>query len=176
VPVVVEAATRGDLSDLADVAARTFPLACPPSATAANVAEFISANLSLERFADYLDDPRRAVLVGRGEGRIIGYAMLIDGVVDDAAVRRAVPVLPAMELSKMYVLPDAHGVGAAAALMTAALDLASGRGNATVWLGVNQENRRAQKFYSKHGFLIAGTKTFQLGEGVENDYVMTRRL
>jgi ribosomal protein S18 acetylase RimI-like enzyme len=83
---------------------------------------------------------------------------------------------PAVELSKMYVSPDAHGGGVARALMTAAIDRARNMGSASVWLGVNQENRRAQKFYSKHGFLITGTKTFRLGEGVENDYVMTLRL
>jgi ribosomal protein S18 acetylase RimI-like enzyme len=45
-----------------------------------------------------------------------------------------------------------------------------------VWLGVNQENQRAQRFYAKHGFVVSGTKTFRLGEGVENDYVMVRPL
>lgn len=175
VPTQVTPATVADLPDLADVAARTFPLACPPSATAANVADFIAANLSEDRFAGYLDDPAREVLVGRVDHRIVGYAMLVDGVGDDEDVRRAVPLLPAMELSKMYVLPDAHGAGAAAALMTAALDRSRDRGNVATWLGVNQDNQRAQRFYSKHGFLITGTKTFRLGAGVENDYVMLRR-
>ena len=176
VPIHVSPAADADLSALADVAARTFPLACPPSATPVNVADFIATNLSRERFAAYLDDPSRNVLVARDDDRIIGYAMLIDGVVDDADVRRAVPMLPAMELSKMYVLPDAHGAGAAGALMTAALDDSRERGNVSVWLGVNQDNERAQRFYSKHGFLITGTKTFQLGDAIENDYVMLRRL
>ena len=45
-----------------------------------------------------------------------------------------------------------------------------------MWLGVNQHNQRAQRFYVKHGFSINGTKTFRLGAGVENDYVMVRRL
>ena len=41
----VATATEPDLDELADVAARTFPLACPPSATPDNVAAFIAANL-----------------------------------------------------------------------------------------------------------------------------------
>lgn len=176
VPVQVTAATTAELSEVADVAARTFPLACPPSATPANVADFIATNLSRERFTAYLDDPSREVLVARTEHGIVGYAMLVDGVGDDEHVRRAVPILPARELSKMYVLPDSHGSGAAAALMTAALERSEGRGDSAVWLGVNQDNERAQRFYSKHGFLITGTKTFQLGDAVENDYVMLRRL
>jgi ribosomal protein S18 acetylase RimI-like enzyme len=168
----VTTATVDDLDDLADVAATTFPLACPPSATADNVAAFIAEHLSAERFADYLADPDRAVLVGREHGRVIGYAMLIRGVADDADVQRAVTTRPAIELSKMYVSPDAHGGGVAHALMGAAIERARDMGSASMWLGVNQQNRRAQKFYSKHGFLITGTKTFRLGAGIEQDYVM----
>ena len=116
------------------------------------------------------------VLTARADGRILGYAMLIRGVADDADVQRAVPLRPAVELSKMYVLPDAHGAGVSAALMTAALDQARALGAACVWLGVNQENQRAQRFYAKHGFVVSGTKTFRLGDSVENDYVMVRPL
>ncbi|MDY6999176.1 MAG: GNAT family N-acetyltransferase, partial [Actinomycetota bacterium] len=53
---------------------------------------------------------------------------------------------------------------------------AAGLGAVCVWLGVNQQNRRAQRFYAKHGFTVAGTKTFRLGEDIENDYVMVRPL
>jgi ribosomal protein S18 acetylase RimI-like enzyme len=72
----------------------------------------------------------------------------------------------------MYVLPDSHGAGVSAALMSAALSRAKELDAQCVWLGVNQNNQRAQRFYTKHGFSINGTKTFRLGTGLENDYVM----
>jgi ribosomal protein S18 acetylase RimI-like enzyme len=175
-PVSVTTAVEADLRELADVAARTFPLACPPSATQANVAEFIAANLSLARFTDYLSDIDRVVLAARDEHRMLGYAMLIRGIIADADVQAAVTLRPAVELSKMYVLPDAHGAGVSAALMTASLEHAQALDAACVWLGVNQENQRAQRFYAKHGFTASGTKTFRLGEGLEHDYVMVRPL
>ena len=56
---------------------------------------------------------------------MVGYAMLIRGVPDDDDVQRAVTLRPAVELSKMYVLPDSHGAGVSAALMTAALERAT---------------------------------------------------
>ena len=174
--VRVTTATSADLDDLADVAARTFPLACPPSASPDNVAAFIAANLTRERFADYLADADRVVLAARDDERMLGYAMLVRGVVDDADVQRAVPDRPAVELSKCYVLPDAHGAGIAAALMTATVEASADLGAVCTWLGVNQQNQRAQRFYAKHGFAVTGTKTFRLGEGVEEDYVMVRGL
>ncbi len=125
-------AVAADLHELADVAARTFPLACPSSVSADNVAAFIADNLSEHRLREYLADPDRLVLAAR----------------------------------------DNHGAGVSAALMTAALRGARDLRAHTVWLGVNQKNLRAQRFYGKHGFTISGTKTFRLGQAIENDYVM----
>ena len=170
----VEQATTSQLAELAEVAARTFPLACPPEVGPEDVAAFIAENLSRERFADYLADPGRAVLTAVEEGRIVGYAMMIRGVPDDPAVTAAVTARPAVELSKMYVLPESHGGTVSAALMTAVLAHAAAVGAAAVWLGVNQRNARAQRFYAKHGFTITGAKTFRLGGHIEQDYVMVR--
>ena len=167
-------ATASQVAELADVAARTFPLACPPSVGPDDVAAFIAENLSPERFADYLADAGRVVLTAVRDGRILGYAMMIRGVPDDPDVAAAVTVRPSVELSKMYVLPESHGGGVSAALMTAALQHATTIGAASVWLGVNQRNERAQRFYAKHGFTITGTKTFRLGGHIEQDYVLVR--
>lgn len=141
--------------------------------TAENIAAFIADTLSEDRFREYLTDPQRIVLVARGSS-ITGYAMLIRGVPDDDDVQRAVTQRPALELSKIYVHPTHHGGDTARALMTAALAAAVKSGAHCLWLGVNQDNQRAQRFYAKNGFAIAGTKTFRLGTGVENDYVMVR--
>jgi ribosomal protein S18 acetylase RimI-like enzyme len=162
--------------ELAAVAARTFPLACPPSTPPENVASFIDTNLSATRFAEYLADPRRAILIAQHDDRIVGYAMLIRGVDDDTDVQRAVEIRPAAELSKLYLLPDYHGSGGATALLETTLATAAEWGARCVWLGVNQENQRAQRFYVKTGFKVNGTRTFQVGNRRENDYVMVREL
>ncbi|WP_445170588.1 GNAT family N-acetyltransferase [Mycolicibacterium sp. Dal123E01] len=173
---MVELATASDVDELAEVAAATFPLACPPSTPRDAVDAFVSAHLSSPRFADYLTDPTRTVLAARDGGRIVGYAILIDGVGDDADVARAVISRPAVELSKIYVLPDSHGSGTAGALMAAAVAHAHAGGARCLWLGVNQKNERAQRFYTKHGFTIVGTKSFPMGTHTEHDYVLARPL
>lgn len=164
--VGIRIAAAGDEAELATVAAATFPLACPPSTAVADVDAFLAANLSEPRFAEYLSDPGRVVLAATADGRIIGYAMLIGPAAGDLTV----------ELSKMYLLPGHHGTGAASALMGAGLDWAAGADAGAVWLGVNQHNHRAQRFYGKHGFAVTGTRSFRLGAAVENDFVMTRPL
>ena len=85
----IDRATTELADALAEVAARTFPLACPPSSTSEDIDAFIAENLSADRFARYLTDPDRTVLAARRDGRILGYAMTVRGVPDDPDVQRA---------------------------------------------------------------------------------------
>jgi ribosomal protein S18 acetylase RimI-like enzyme len=55
--------------------------------------------------------------------------------------------------------------------MAATLDAARSRGASGIWLGVNQENGRANRFYEKNGFARVGTKRFLVGENYEDDFV-----
>jgi ribosomal protein S18 acetylase RimI-like enzyme len=159
------AAGTADTAELAAVAAQTFPLACPPTMAPENVAAFVDATLSAARFAEYLEDSQRAVLTARYDGRIIGYAMAVHEATKDTA-----------ELSKIYVLSEHHGTGAAQALMDGVLTTAGHWAVGSVWLGVNQKNERAQRFYAKNGFVVRGTRTFQVGARLEDDFVMVREL
>lgn len=172
----VRPAGAEDVPTLAAVAAATFVLACPPSMSAERVQAFVSEVLSPERFTAYLADPDRHVLLAERPGAALGYAMLVAGEPGDDDVRAAIRHRPTVELSKIYVLPEAHGSGAAALLMERGLDWARGAGAAGVWLGVNQQNERAQRFYAKSGFERVGTKRFLVGGVHEDDYVMERLL
>ncbi len=173
--VRIRDAVSSDAHELARVAAVTFPLACPPDAPREQVDAFIASALTESHFAEYVADAGRRVLVVDAGDEIGGYAMVVFGDPADpdaAAVTRR----PSMELSKCYVSPDRHGDGTSALLIDAVLDVARQRGLASVWLGVNQQNARANRFYAKHGFEIVGTKHFMLGTRVEDDYVRERLL
>lgn len=172
----VRKAERADAVALAELAAITFPLACPPHTTEAAMAAFIAAHLSPASFAAYLADPARTLFLAEEDGRLVGYTMLVTGEPADADVAASIGIRPTAELSKCYVHPDAHGAGIAAALMDASLDHARTAGAAGVWLGVNQLNARAQRFYGKHGFDRVGVKRFLVGDRYEDDYVYERAL
>ncbi len=184
---VVRAATVADAPALATVAAATFALACPPHTTHEAIATFIADVLSVQRFEEYLADPSRDLFVAEeapegGVGRaggppvVTGYAMLVTGEPADPDVRAALQLRPTSELSKIYVLPDQHGVGTSRELIAAALDAARARGSRGAWLGVNQLNERAQRFYAKSGFTRVGTKRFLVGDRYEDDYVFEQAL
>ncbi|WP_426519303.1 GNAT family N-acetyltransferase [Diaminobutyricibacter sp. McL0618] len=173
--VNVRPATPADAPALASVAAVTFPLACPPHTTDEAKARFIATVLSEERFTEYLADPARDLLIAEtDDGAAVGYAMLVDGEPADPDAAGAIRVRPTIELSKCYVLPGHHGAGVAGLLMRAGIDAATARKAGGIWLGVNEENGRAQRFYGKHGFERVGSKRFLVGDRLEHDWVMER--
>ncbi|MCX7520746.1 GNAT family N-acetyltransferase [Microbacterium sp. STN6] len=203
-PVTVRDACVADAAALAAVAAATFPLACPPHTTVAAKAQFIATVLSAERFREYIaaDDRRVLVAVDGGDmvagdpadggegaaggepadgdqharGAIVAYAIVVVGEPGDADVAGALRIRPTVELSKFYVLPEHHGAEVARLLMREALAAGLERGAAGMWLGVNQLNERAQRFYAKSGFERVGTKRFLVGDRFEDDFVFERAL
>lgn len=170
--VTVDRAGLWDAEALSDVAAATFPLACPPGTDPDDICVFVAEVLSGERFGEYLSDPARTVLKAVADDEIVGYAILKAGTPEDPAVAAAIALDPVLEISKLYVLPGHHGLGVAAALMRAALERARCAGYSGVWLGVHQQNLRAQRFYAKYGFAQAGTRTFTVGRRILHDYVL----
>ena len=78
------------------------------------------------------------------------------------------------ELKRIYVLSRFHGTGMSAALLDTVLAAAKGRER--LLLGVKNDNHRALRFYRKHGFTEAGTRTFQVGERRYDDFVLARSL
>lgn len=172
----IRVATTADAPALAELAAATFELACPPETTALAVEEFLRDVLAEGNFRDYLADPDRLLLVAEREQALVGYTMVNFGDPTDPDVSAAIGIRPTVEVSKCYVRAESHGGGLAAALMAATLHVARDRGAVGAWLGVNELNARAIRFYEKQGFTRVGRKTFLLGGVLENDFVLERPL
>lgn len=171
--VIVRRATADDAALLHELAELTFGLACPPGTTQQAIDDFLATTLSETSFAGYLADPDRALCVAEVEGTPVGYTMLVFGEPSDPDVVDAITVRPTVELSKVYAVQGHHGAGVGPALMFASLGIAGERASA-VWLGVNQHNGRANRFYEKNGFAIVGTRRFLVGGRLEDDFVRER--
>ncbi|MFJ6311725.1 GNAT family N-acetyltransferase [Pseudarthrobacter oxydans] len=171
----IRKATADDAGALAALAAVTFPLACPPSASPDDIAAHLANTLSERHFQDYLADPDTTILVIDGSG-LRGYSLLVNRPAEDPDVVSALGIMPSVELSKCYVHPEHHGLGAASELMHASLRAAAEAGGRGVWLGVNSQNARAIRFYEKSEFRKVGTKSFRLGSAVEHDFVLEREV
>lgn len=160
-----------DADAVAWLAAVTFPAACPPSLSRDDVADFIEAELSPQRFRERIASPAASVLV---LGDLRGYALVEFGAHDHGPEQWRDE--ESAYLSKLYLRRSERGGDGARALMRAVVDAAEARGCVGVWLGVNSENLRAQRFYAKNGFAEVGRRSFAVGGEVFDDAVLARPL
>jgi diamine N-acetyltransferase len=174
--VTIEKTTPADAERLAAISGATFALACPPGTTQDAIDRFVAEHFSVDHWAVYLSDPARDVFVASVDGVDAGYSMLVATETTDADVLASISTPAAVELSKFYTLAVHHGSGLAASLMAATVAAAVDRGAPAIWLGVNHENERANRFYEKNGFARVGTKKFLVGGRYEDDYVRERIL
>ena len=165
---MIRTATPADAAALAELAAATFPLACPPGNKPEDIQDFIDTHLTTAHFAEYLADPQRVILIADD---FAGYTLLVLAEPTDEDVVAAITHHPTAELSKCYVRAGNHGSGLASELMLATIAAARAAGAAGIWLGVNDQNAKANRFYEKHGFAQVGTKRFKLGDHYEHDFV-----
>src|SRR5699024_3515149 len=131
----VAPATDADVDEIADLAARTFPLACPPELGAQAVRAFIREQLTASRFPQHLGTPGHRVRCARThDGRAIGYSLLIAGAAMDETCAGLLHGARPVGVSKFYLDPDFHGTGGAAGLLDAVIDTASADGADSLWL------------------------------------------
>ncbi|MFN3602982.1 MAG: GNAT family N-acetyltransferase, partial [Dietzia sp.] len=168
----VEPAIESDLDSIADLAARTFPLACPPELPRDAIDSFIVQHLSPGALRVHLDIPGHELLAARTpEDGLVGYALLLDGTEMDPTCAGQILHRPTVGISKLYVDPGHHGSGVATRVLDEIAGLCSGRGVRSLWLATNIANARARRFYVKQGFVERGTRTFDVG-GVSNHDVV----
>lgn len=173
VSLTVRCASEADLSTLAHLAARTFPLACPPELTREAVDDFIEANLTEDSFRRYLADQGHTVLVGCDrDGRVRAYALVVEGTTMDEDCAPMILTRPTLGISKFYLDPDLHGGGGADRLLDAIIERSREHGVRSLWLATNIHNARARRFYVRNGFLDRGRRAFVVGGTPNRDVVL----
>lgn len=174
-PIRLVGDAPGRAPALAELAARTFPLACPKWLARKDIDAFIAHQLDIESFRAYLNDPECRVFIAGPADAPVGYALALHGIGHSDCPPGWKSERTAY-LSKLYVDPARHGTGTAAALMDEVVRAARADGCAAVWLGVNEENERAKRFYRKFGFEPVARRSFRLGDRTFDDEVLGRQL
>lgn len=170
---VIRLARVGDLSDLADLAARSFRDAFGSDNDKHDIEEYLSTSMTLEKLQEEFDDTRNTFLVACPDHceRLAGYAKLRSGSHHSSARSTT-----AIEIERLYADKPVIGKGIGAALMGACLERAWSLGCDEIWLGVWERNLRAIQFYERWGFSTISEKEFKLGTDMQTDLIMSRKL
>lgn len=166
---LIRPATATDAARLAELGAQTFYDTFAVDNTPEDMTAYLSSSFSPALQEAELADSGTKFLIAEIDGAAVGYAKLQSNA-SPPCVTGSNPI----ELCRLYVSQSVIGSGVGAALMQACIDEAKTEGRKTMWLGVWEHNERAQKFYKRWGFQIAGEQNFQLGSDAQKDLVMYR--
>ncbi|MBY0314247.1 MAG: GNAT family N-acetyltransferase [Bdellovibrionales bacterium] len=158
--------TLTEIPLLCDLCRRTFHETFSPTNTELNMRVYMDTYFTPQKLEGELKDPKRSIFMAWVENQPVGYFNMYDGPVE-ACVKSERPI----ELARIYVDRAWQGKGVAQALMSKALEVARSKNKNGVWLGVWENNPRAQAFYLKNNFNKVGSHIFQMGLEPQTDYI-----
>jgi diamine N-acetyltransferase len=168
--VVLRLASASDAGVLAEFCARTFDDTYREFNTDADMAVYVQSAFNAERIGAELARKDCSYLMACDDaGTLVGYVqVVVNSRLDCVRAERCA------EIGRLYADRSHQGQGLGAQLLKGALQHAAAEGCDTIWLAVWQQNTRARAFYAKWGFERVGTTTFQLGESLQDDFVLQR--
>jgi diamine N-acetyltransferase len=169
--ILVVAATPEDYLEVAEIGKFTFYETWRSVNSEEDMQLYMAEAFNPEKTKKDLAESFNTFFLAYYNDELIGYAKL--------RTDRTYPEFnkePAIEMERIYINSKYQGLKAGRALMDKCIELARQKNFKWLWLGVNQENFKAIDFYKKYGFTIFGTKSFQLGNAQDEDYLMKMAL
>lgn len=168
--MTVRRATISDAAALSSFGRHVYDATFAPDNNPEDLAAYLDGAYTEPLQRAEILDPSMDTLLLELDGTLAAFAQLRPGT--EEGVTGPDPI----ELWRFYVDHPWHGRGVAAALIAAVEDAARARGAQTLWLGVWERNTRAQAFYRKHGFTVAGSHIFWVGRDPQRDLIMVKAL
>ncbi len=169
--IVIRPAQIKDVLQLRDLSRSTFYETYADNNTPDDVRMHMQQTFSIEKLTSELEDEGNRFFVACKGDQMIGYAKL--------RTSKPLPKEPetnAVEIERIYVSRMHQGQKAGAALMETCLAYATKEGYKAMWLGVWEHNPQAIQFYEQWGFSVTGKQHFTLGQDLQSDFVMVKRL
>lgn len=164
--VTIRRATGADAEMLSGISKQTFYETFTGTCTEEDMQAFLGQYFNLQQVQGELQNENDFYFLAEAEDKAVGYLRLME----DQKSLPPVNKWKALELKRIYVKKEYQGKGIAQQLMDFTLQFATDRGYKVVFLGVWEHNSRAQKFYSKYGFINSGyTHDFPIGNTPQTD-------
>jgi len=155
-----------DVPILAAMAKQTFYDTFKDTCGETDMQEFLVAYFAEHVLAKEVADEACHYFFAEADGVPVGYLLFME---DDSSFPE-MNKWRSIELKRIYILKEWQGKGVAQTLMEYFLDHALAHGYKAAWLGVWENNTRAQKFYEKYGFEDSGhTHDFPIGSTAQTD-------
>ncbi|TYC86222.1 GNAT family N-acetyltransferase [Novosphingobium sp. BW1] len=166
----IRVATPEDAETLSLIGSATFLEAFAGVVHGQGLLAHCRTSHSAETYRRYLESGGRIWLAEVEPGHApVGYALTCTPELDQAKDGD-------VELKRIYVLAKFQGTVIASALMRNVLEAAQADGHKRLLLGVKNDNQRALSFYAKNNFETIGSRSFDVGGVIYDDFVLARPL
>jgi diamine N-acetyltransferase len=169
--LVVRLAVSHDAAAIARIGREGFSLAHRDAFKPEDLESILDNTYNPGAVLQEIRDRQKRLFVAEINGDVVGIVRLRPG---------AAPVnLPArhpVELTWMYLSPQAIGKGVGSALMSRAVEQARAEGVDVLWLTVWTSNQRAIPFYKRWGFRVAGMNGVAVGHSRPVAYIMAQTI
>lgn len=169
--LVIREATIHDARLIADISHQTFYETFAAYNSKEDMNKFLTEQFTKGKLIMEVGARANSFLLAYEGKEIAGYVKLRDG-----RVPPAMGDVAAMELARIYVVKRSIGQGVGSFLMQACVDRAKEEHKDWLWLGVWEKNERAIEFYRRWGFEKFGETEFLLGDSIQHDWLMKKRI
>ena len=133
--------------------------------------EHLQKAFDVDEIREQLGNDKALFLIIEADVSTAGYAYLYPGLPPDC-VKTPNPI----QLVRFYLRQEYYGRKVGNSLMGACLEKARSRGFNSVWLSTWELNHRANAFYKKWKFEIAGKAKFTVGSDIQQDFIFARSI
>ncbi|WP_299318645.1 N-acetyltransferase [uncultured Maribacter sp.] len=156
-----------ELDQLRSISEQTFVTAFAKDNDPKDFEIYIKKAFALETIKEELLNPNSDFYFVYTNNEVVGYFKL--------NVKEAQSELKqddSIELERIYVLQKHQGLGLGEQFLHYIKTIAKERNKKMLWLGVWQENKRAIKFYERHGFQKFDIHPYFIGSDEQTDWLM----
>ena len=172
-PVTLRRATPDDVASITALGAHVFSVSFGHSVSADQLQSYLNEAYSTSAITADLVNPLKDTFVATTPaGALVGFAVLTRGSSEPCIAH----LNDTIELQRLYVDPEFHGNGVGKLLAMQLEDIARERGFRNMWLGVWEDNIKAQKVYERLGYKVVGEHDFDVGGDVQTDHIMLKAL
>lgn len=169
--ITIRKAIPEDAALIAKLSRQTFYETFADSNTTSDMDKFMNEQFNNEVLMQEVETPGSIFYVAYEDDQPVGYVRLRNG--DNHPEFKGAS---SIEIARIYAIKKSIGKGVGRELMLKCIDIAQEMNRDIIWLGVWEKNERAIAFYQKWGFEKFAEHEFVLGNDVQTDWLMYKRL
>lgn len=165
--IQVKEISKTEIKDLRKLCKSTFYETFAWANNKESLELYFKNSFSKKKLEEELSNPESEFYFAKLNNKAIGYLKVNIG-----KAQTELQDANALEIERIYLLKDYHGVGIGQLLFDKALEIAKNNNLSYIWLGVWDRNEQAVNFYRKNGFKEFGTHIFMMGDKEQTDLMM----